>query len=446
MRTATDTATDRRCGDDDRCFPDGHAAIDTGARRPDADGCAAGRPCATRAACDVAYERRRCDHRLRRCRRGTAATRRQRRTVRATLRQTPMRYGEGTVEACRPMPEVDADGGIHLPRFASSVSATARRSCLPRPLPVFIEERGWDGPASSARRSRCPPPLPARTRPLTLSGIATSEGALSLSLDGRYLALAGYATAPGRASVAISTNVERIVARVDAAGTVDTTTSLGDAFSGSNARSAASVDGTAFWIGGSSGGVWYASLGGTGLTQIVSSPDNVRLVATLRRPTLRMLGDIADDDRIHGRQRPAHHRHSRRRCSAGHAAIGHEPLRFRPFRSQPDRRGLDTLYLTDDRSPESDGSGGGVQKWTFDGSAWTRVATFAAVGGGSASFRGVTGTVTAGGVTLVASTAESNANRLVVFVDEGSSDVTGTVIATAPSNTIFRGVALSPRP
>jgi hypothetical protein len=46
----------------------------------------------------------------------------------------------------------------------------------------------------------------------------------------------------------------------------------------------------------------------------------------------------------------------------------------------------------------------------------------------------------------VASTSEASGNRLVVFVDDGSPGVTGTVVATAPSNTIFRGVALSPHP
>jgi hypothetical protein len=35
---------------------------------------------------------------------------------------------------------------------------------------------------------------------------------------------------------------------------------------------------------------------------------------------------------------------------------------------------------------------------------------------------------------------------LVVFDDDGSSNPRGRVIATAASNTIFRGVALSPHP
>ena len=80
------------------------------------------------------------------------------------------------------------------------------------------------------------------------------------------------------------------------------------------------------------------------------------------------------------------------------------------------------------------------------GREWSQVATFASVGGGMASFRGLTGTMTASGATLVASTAEAAGNRLVLFVDDGAPNVTGTVIATAPPNTIFRGVALSPRP
>jgi len=48
-------------------------------------------------------------------------------------------------------------------------------------------------------------------------------------------------------------------------------------------------------------------------------------------------------------------------------------------------------------------------------------------------------------VTLVATTAESSANRLVVIVDDGSPAPVGTVVATAAANKSFRGVAFSPR-
>jgi hypothetical protein len=337
----------------------------------------------------------------------------------------------------------DADGGGAPTTFRVVRVGNGTTELSDESAAAFIEERGWDGQLAG-------PPLALPTTatgaqgPLTLSGIATSEGALALSLDGRYLALTGYATSPGRPSVAASNNVDRIVARVDAAGVIDTSTRLGDAFSGSNVRSAASTDGTGFWVAGSSGGVWYAARGGTGLAQIVSLPDNVRVAALFGDRLYACSGTspmtnvftVGNSRPIAGVQNVA--------ALAGMPRTGQSPYAFAFFDRNPTVGGLDTLYVADDRSPISDGTGGGIQKWIFDGSAWSRVATFTSVGAGTASFRGVAGVMTATGVTLVASTAEPSPNRLVVLVDDGSPAVTGAAVATAPSNTVFRGVALSP--
>jgi len=59
-------------------------------------------------------------------------------------------------------------------------------------------------------------------------------------------------------------------------------------------------------------------------------------------------------------------------------------------------------------------------------------------------FRGVAGFAAAGTATLMASTAETGTDRLVVFVDDGVSTPVGTPVATSPVNTMFRGLALSP--
>src|SRR6185369_11461863 len=79
--------------------------------------------------------------------------------------------------------------------------------------PVFVEERRLDGSLVSVV------PLPTAAGngnlPFAMSGSASSEGEISLSGDGRWLALAGYAAAPGTAGVAstASTAVNRLVAR-----------------------------------------------------------------------------------------------------------------------------------------------------------------------------------------------------------------------------------------
>src|SRR4051812_9846274 len=74
-------------------------------------------------------------------------------------------------------------------------------------------------------------PLPTAAavgrRRVTMSGTATSEGALALSADGRYLSVGGFDADPGTASVASST--ARVVARVDGNGVVDSSTAITDA-------------------------------------------------------------------------------------------------------------------------------------------------------------------------------------------------------------------------
>ena len=54
------------------------------------------------------------------------------------------------------------------------------------------------------------------------------------------------------------------------------------------------------------------------------------------------------------------------------------------------------------------------------------------------------GYVSAGTVTLMVSTAESGTNHLVVFTDDGVSTPVGVTVAASPTNTLFRGVAVSP--
>src|SRR5205085_10306703 len=90
-------------------------------------------------------------------------------------------------------------------------------------------------------------------QPFTVSGSAGSEGALSRSADGHFLTLAGYANVPGRTGIKSTTNlstdaspVNRLVARIDAAGNIDTSTRLVDAFNTENVRGATSIDGTSF--------------------------------------------------------------------------------------------------------------------------------------------------------------------------------------------------------
>jgi len=88
-------------------------------------------------------------------------------------------------------------------------------------------------------------------------------------------------------------------------------------------------------------------------------------------------------------------------------------------------------------------SGGGLQKWTLDGAVWTLAATFQQ--GITSGLRGLAAIDNGATVTLVATSVGTGSNALVVFVDDGASlNPAAVTIATAPTNTAFRGVALAP--
>src|SRR6202042_1138293 len=107
---------------------------------------------------------------------------------------------------------------------------------------VFLEERvATDGTLVPTGHNplALPTAVNGSNARLVASGNATSEGALALSADGRYVTLAGYDAAVGTAGVATSTSatVNRVVGRVDAAGDVDTSTRINALISGGNPRS-----------------------------------------------------------------------------------------------------------------------------------------------------------------------------------------------------------------
>lgn len=306
---------------------------------------------------------------------------------------------------------------------------------------VFLERR--TGAGNTVTAIALPTTSSVPNQPITLSGSSSSEGALAVSEDGRYLTIGGYATSPGTASVSTSSTatINRVVARIDALGNVDTSSRFNTAFSGGNVRSAVSADGSAFWVGGNSGstsgGVWYLLLGTTGGTQILSTPGNVRAVNIFAG---QLFGDSASNPYGNvfsiGSGLPVTAGQIAT-SFAGMPASGASPYAFALFDRNPAVAGVDTLYVADDRSI---GSGGGIQKWTFDGASWTLATTF--TNGLSTGVRGLTAEAVGANIVLYATTAV-NENNLVRLVDDGTASPLAVIIATAPANTAYRGVTLA---
>jgi predicted extracellular nuclease len=288
-------------------------------------------------------------------------------------------------------------------------------------------------------------PLPTATaggnHRLTMSGSATSEGGLSLSADGHFLSLAGYDADPGTASIASTTTpaTPRVVARVDGGGTVDTTTSVSDTFSGNNVRGAVTDDGTRFWVVGANGGVRLAALGSAGTsTQLnTAAPTNLRTASIAAGQLYVSTGSGTTGVYAVGTGLPT----SGGQTPALVTAVP-SPYAVVALDRDPTVPGIDSLYVADD----SGSPNGGVLKYSFDGTTWTARGSIRPAGSGA---RGLTGSVTPSGVTLYATTSATT-NQLVRIDDTAAFDApiaaTATVLQTAATNTALRGVAFAPAP
>ncbi len=323
---------------------------------------------------------------------------------------------------------------------------------------LFVERYYVSNGASAGTTITLPTAASGSNKPVTVSGTASSEGALTRSRDSHYVTLAGYSAVPGThgpggatdsISNSTATNVPRDAARISAAGVVDSSTTFGTAaFNANNPRSAVTDDGSFIWAGGAGGatggGIWYAALGASTSTRIISSPTNVRvaaiaggqLFATSATNTLSLasVGSGEPTTSTTATLVPG--------FSTASSVSPYGYAFFRLTAGAANAQGFDTLYVTDDGT----GATSGITKWRFDGTNWNLLSTFTSAATGlSAAPRYLAASALGGTVTLVVNTSEATANHVSVLVDTGSGTPTATNIVTAPANTRYAGVALAPQ-
>src|SRR5215470_11129777 len=297
---------------------------------------------------------------------------------------------------------------------------------------VFLDEYRPDG--TLVQSIALPTADNANNQTLTASGTATSEGLLTLSADGHHLVLTGYDAAPGTASVAgtTSASVNRVVGSVDAAGNVDTTTTINAAFSGNNIRGATSVDGTHFWVTGATSGVEFVAQGSSSAGSAISTTfTNLRAVeifdgqlyVSSGSSTLR-LGTVGAGEPTTSGQTTTN--------LPGFPTTG-SPYEFFFADLSAAVPGVDTLYVADDSL--------GIEKFSLVGGTWVANGAVEASG----AYRGLTGGVSGTTVTLYAT---GNGSHLDALTDASgyNATLTGTptVLVNAPANEAFRGVAFAP--
>ena len=289
-----------------------------------------------------------------------------------------------------------------------------------------------------------PTSVSATNRILTASGNSTSELNMTRSTDGHYLVLTGYSAAPGTTAVAasLSTDVARVIGRIAADGSVNTGTSTGDAFSAVSIRAAATTDGTSFYAVGGNSGVRYTTFGGFASTQLNTAPTNLRYIniadgnlyiSSASSPYIGLSQVGAGLPTTSGQTAttlpgfPA-------------ATAGSSPYGFYFADLSATVPGADVVYIADDRTNGS----GGIQKWSLVMGSWVLNGTIASTA--SAALRGLNGNTSGTTVSLLA----TSATGLFAVSDNAGYNVAPSVtsmpaaIATAGTNTAFRGLAFAP--
>ena len=282
------------------------------------------------------------------------------------------------------------------------------------------------------------------SKPLTMSGSASSEGFLNLSANGKYLTFAGYAAPAGTTGVASTTSasVKRVAGRVDASGAVDTSTAVA-AFTQNNARSAVSDDGTHVWLGGAGTNdspktaVYFANVGASAATGLTPGAATGSRDVVIAGGNLYLSTTNGVTNGIY-------------QVGSGLPTSNSPAPTLTPLETGGDPDGfalvqlgggpaLDTLYV-------ADGTAGGITKFSFNGTTWVNEGT---AGAGTKLF-GLAAKVENGGVQLYATTANVVAgNSVVSFFDAGGagaaiSSGALTTVATSTNGATFRGVAFAP--
>ncbi|GAB4006993.1 hypothetical protein [Nocardioides ultimimeridianus] len=301
--------------------------------------------------------------------------------------------------------------------------------------PVFLDEYG---PTGTALGSIAVPTVAADgNRPLTAAGQSRSEGLLSRSADGRYVAFTGYAAAPGTtgdagASLTATSpaTTPRVVGLLDGHGGVDTSTALSGSSAPSIVRSALTTNGDDVLATGGNGGILKATLGGASTTVTAGAADSNLNELSQQAGATFVSGILAD----------------RLSLSSGGTltdvpglpsnllTYGYAVLDLDPTLGWHGTT-ADTIYLAN-----ASERAGTVDKYHFDGTSWTSA--------GSVDVPGATGLVAdvqSGAVSLAVTTP----TQLIALDDPTGASVSSVpadpqILATAPTGTEFRGVALAP--
>jgi hypothetical protein len=280
-------------------------------------------------------------------------------------------------------------------------------------------------------------------RQFMINNSSSFEGLVTQSGDGRYLLLMGYDVAEGSTPVTSLTSgiAPRIVARIDKNETISTNTVVADGYSGESPSSAVSPNGTDIWVSGSSfngnGGVRYITFGGT--SSVALSPGtygrqvnifNNQLYVSSGVLSSFLVGTVGTGTPVTSPQTITN--------LPGLSFNNATPLCFFMADLNAGIVGPDVLYVAD-QGLFNGAEANTITKYSLVGTSWVKnnsVALTDAIG--------LTASVNGNTVTLFA----TNSTNLYTLTDATgyNTNMTATLtsLATAATNTKFKGVAFAP--
>jgi hypothetical protein len=305
-------------------------------------------------------------------------------------------------------------------------------------MPVFLDEYDFTG---TLLQTIAIPPV--GTPNFVINGTASSEGYMTLSADQNLLALSGYnaAVAAGSATTtAAATN--RVIATVNAAGTVSFVNTLTESVASGNFRGVVTSDGNKFWMSTSTTGVRYTTAGSATSLQLNAVTTNDRCI-NIFNGTLYVGSGSAPHlgpNTLVGIGTPVGPLPTTSPDSLlllqGFPTLGtHSPYAFSMNPAG------NIIYVADDGAV---GSGGGIQKWTSSdaGATWTLAYTL--VPSTFTGFRGLTVCWQCANPIIFATSNESALNKIYSVTDIGPTSAVNILVAAAGTSKIFRGIALAP--
>jgi hypothetical protein len=309
--------------------------------------------------------------------------------------------------------------------------------------PVFIDEYTTAG--ALVQSIALPTDTIGNQRRLVAHGTSTAEGFVNRSPNGQWLTFAGYDAALGTAGLNNSTasTVNRVVARIDAAGNVDTSTALDNWTSGNSPRSVITTDGTRLLMAGGGGGIREANLGDTTSIAFTTQIGTLRHIDIFFDRLYASTGTAAAPASVAEINQTTGAPEYLTGVTVGSGATGFDVYQFFVADLSTTVEGPDTLYVADDRSQ---GNGGGLHKFSLVDGTWVdNGGVFGVQTPGVSSLRGLTGVVSGTDVTLYAT---RNGNALLSFSDStghnGTMSGAATLLASAPANTLFKGLDFAP--